>query len=77
VEAAVAPLTILKVMRDGKRIYAVLDGSVGVRCKDTYHVGQWAMLKVKQGGHFPLVEFVSLHKDVQPEALEGWEVEKI
>jgi hypothetical protein len=76
-EAAVAALTILKVKRDNGRVLAVLDGSVGLRCQDTYRVGQWAMLKVRQGGHFPLVEFVFLHEDIEPETLEGWEVKKV
>jgi hypothetical protein len=70
-------MTILKVKHVNGRILAVLDGYVGMRCRDTYRVGPWALLKVRQGGHFPLAEFLSWAKGIEPEALEGYEVEKV
>jgi hypothetical protein len=70
-------MTILKVKRDNNCVLAVLDGSVGASCRDTYRVGPWALLKVRQGGHFPLAEFLSWNSGIEPESLEGWEVEKV
>jgi hypothetical protein len=70
-------LTILKVGRIGKRILAVLDGPTALTDHGTYRARPWAELRMCQPGYFPLAEFTFVHRDIQPEALEGWEVERV
>jgi hypothetical protein len=72
-----AALTILKVRCTEKRILCVLDGPSALSDHGTYRVGPWAELRIRQPGCFPLAEFTFLHKDIKPESLEGWEVERI